>query len=85
MELGVVDGVRKLVSITVPAEFTLDVVVATLLVLPNAVARTNAELFDVAAGIVVVAFDQRAPGFLLWLFAGIFQFAPPIGEPITDL
>lgn len=66
-------------------ELAFDVVVAALLVAPNAVARADAELLHVAARIVIVALDERAPGFLLRLLAGILQFAAPVGEPIANL
>lgn len=52
---------------------------------PNAVARANAKLFNVAFSVIVVVLDQVAPRFLHRIVAGVLQLPAPVGEPVADL
>lgn len=67
------------------SHFTLNIFIATLFVLPNAITRTNTKLFNISAGVVVVIFDQIPPCILLRLLSSIFQLSSPVCKPITDL
>lgn len=72
-------------DITIRTQFAFNIFIATLLILPDAVTRWNAELFNVSAGIVVVIFYQIPPCIFLRLFSSVFQFSPPIRKPIANL
>lgn len=77
-------GMRK-TSIFLLIAFPFEVFGATFFVLPDAIVRAYAELFNIAARIVVVVLDQMTPCILLRLLAGILQFSSPVCEPIANL
>lgn len=52
---------------------------------PDAVVGTDAELLHVALGAVVVRADEVPPRLLVAVRVHVFQFSPPVSEPVADL
>lgn len=49
-----VHGLRWIFNVSTVSQFALDVFISTFLVFPNAIARTNAKLFNISSCIIVV-------------------------------
>lgn len=53
-----VHGLRWVFIISISAQFAFDVFVSTFLIFPNAIARTNAKLFNISTCIIVVVLKR---------------------------